>query len=36
MFENSIHESVKDLSSMGFENALDIGDRILLARKNIL
>ncbi len=35
-FENSIHESVKELSSMGFENALDIGDRILLARKKIL
>ncbi len=35
-FENSIHESVTELSSMGFENALDIGDRILLARRNIL
>ena len=35
-FEKSIHESVNILSSMGFENALDIGDRILMARKKIL
>ena len=35
-FENSIHESVTELSSMGFENALDIGDRILMARRGIL
>ncbi len=35
-FENSINESVTELSSMGFENALDIGDRILLARRGIL
>lgn len=35
-FEKSIHESVNILSSMGFENALDIGDRILMARNKIL
>ena len=35
-FENSINESVTELSSMGFENALDIGDRILMARRCIL
>ncbi len=35
-FEKSIYESVNVLSSMGFENALDIGDRILLARRKIL
>lgn len=35
-FENSINESVTELSSMGFEDALDIGDRILMARRCIL
>ena len=35
-FENSIRESADLLSSMGFANALDIGDRILLARRKIL
>ncbi len=35
-FEDSIRESVTELSSMGFENASDIGDRILMARKKIL
>jgi serine/threonine-protein kinase HipA len=35
-FEKSIRESVNVLLSMGFENALDIGDRILMARKKIL
>ena len=35
-FEKSIRESVNVLLSMGFENALDIGDRILMARRKIL
>ncbi|SDB69503.1 HipA domain-containing protein [Butyrivibrio sp. INlla16] len=35
-FENSIHESASELSSMGFENAMDIGDRILHARRSVL
>ena len=35
-FEDSIRKSVAELSSIGFENASDIGDRILLARRGIL
>ena len=35
-FEKSIRESVNVLLSMGFENALDIGDRILMARRKII
>ena len=35
-FEKSVRESAKELSLIGFENAMDIGDRILTARKSIL
>ncbi|WP_026506618.1 type II toxin-antitoxin system HipA family toxin [Butyrivibrio sp. MC2013] len=35
-FEKAILESSRELASIGFENAMVIGDRILLARKKIL
>lgn len=35
-FESSILESARELSSMGFEKAVEISDRILLARRNVL
>ena len=34
--ENSIRESAGELTSMGFVNAMDISDRILLARRKVL
>lgn len=35
-FENAIKESGKELQDIGFDNAGNIVERILLARKNIL
>ena len=35
-FENAIKESAKELQDIGFDNAGNIAERILLARKNIL
>ncbi len=35
-FENAVKESAKELQDSGFENAADIAERILLARKAIL
>ena len=36
LFENAVKESAKELQDSGFENAADIAERILLARKAIL
>lgn len=35
-FENAIKEAAKELKELGFYNAGDIAERILLARKKIL
>lgn len=35
-FENAIKESAKELHETGFDNATDIAERILLARKKLL
>lgn len=35
-FENAIRESARTLQETGFDNATDIAERILLARKKVL
>ncbi len=35
-FENAVKESAKELKETGFDNAADIAERILLARKKVL
>ncbi|SEM10758.1 hypothetical protein SAMN04487770_1267 [Butyrivibrio sp. ob235] len=37
MISTAIYEAAtREMSSMGFENAMDIGDRILHARRSVL
>ena len=35
-FENAVKESAQELQELGFDNALDIAERIIMARKEIL
>ena len=35
-FENAVKESAQELQELGFDNALDIAERIIIARKKIL
>ena len=35
-FENAVKESAQELQELGFDNALDIAERIIMARKKVL
>ena len=35
-FENAVKESARELRELGFDNALDIAERIIMARKKVL